>query len=143
MGVLPLKANSFDRCFRLTQGQQFGRVFNTPRVSNDRCFRVLARPNDLGFSRLGMAVSRRVSPLAVERNRLKRVIRESFRHHQAVLNSAGVGLDLVVLPSFRSVTISSEHLRTSLQGHWRKLPDQLRPSFEQETAKTKQPGTDQ
>lgn len=35
--------------------------------------------------RLGLAVSRKVDPNAVGRNRIKRVLRETFRHHRAML----------------------------------------------------------
>lgn len=44
-------------------------------------------------ARLGLVVAKRVIRQAVHRNRIKRVIRESFRVHQHLL----VGLDLVVL----------------------------------------------
>ena len=44
--------------------------------------------------RLGMAVTRKTGP-AVQRNRIKRVLREFFRLHQAQLPS---GVDLVVVP---------------------------------------------
>ena len=37
------------------------------------------RPNGLAHARLGLAISKRVSKRAVERNRLKRLLRESFR----------------------------------------------------------------
>ena len=40
---------------------------------------VMARPNQVGFPRLGMIVAKRVLGRAVDRNRVKRCIRESFR----------------------------------------------------------------
>jgi len=42
-------------------------------------------PNALGHARLGLAVPRRVVRLASGRNRLKRLMREIFRLHQAAL----------------------------------------------------------
>src|SRR5699024_1996593 len=39
-------------------------------------------PSEGPTARLGLAVSRKVSPRAVERNRIKRQIRESFRRHR-------------------------------------------------------------
>jgi ribonuclease P protein component len=44
-----------------------------------RWFAVTARPNELPHGRLGMIVARRVAARAVERNRLKRQIREVYR----------------------------------------------------------------
>ena len=50
---------------------------------------VPARP---GVSRLGIALTRRVAPSSVQRNRIKRMVRELFRRHPA----KRAGLDLVV-----------------------------------------------
>jgi ribonuclease P protein component len=44
-------------------------------------------------ARLGLAVSRKVSKSAVQRNRIKRLVRESFRKHRAHLPA----LDIVVM----------------------------------------------
>ena len=46
-----------------------------------------------GSSRLGVALTRRLVPSAVERNRVKRALREAFRRHQVKT----AGLDLVVM----------------------------------------------
>lgn len=40
---------------------------------------VMARPNRVGFPRLGMIIAKRVLVRAVDRNRVKRCVRESFR----------------------------------------------------------------
>ena len=50
--------------------------------------------NDLGFCRLGLSVSRKVGS-AVQRNRLRRLYRETFRLSRAELPT---GLDLVLIP---------------------------------------------
>ena len=104
---------------RLSGAEQFGAVFAKPEVSRDASFKVLSRPNGLPYSRLGMAVSRQVSRSAVGRNRLKRLIRESFRHHQAEFTDS-VARDFVVLPSRGAATISNARLYESLTTHWRK-----------------------
>lgn len=49
-------------------------------------------PGRAGVSRLGVALTRRVAPSAVHRNRIKRMLRELFRRHP----SKFAGLDLVV-----------------------------------------------
>ena len=41
-------------------------------------FTLIHRPNDLGHNRLGISIHRRIKG-AVKRNRIKRIIRESFR----------------------------------------------------------------
>jgi ribonuclease P protein component len=57
-----------------------------------RCagFSVLQRANPLGVPRLGLIVPKRVFPRAVDRNRVKRVLRELFRAQQANLGSRDI-----------------------------------------------------
>jgi ribonuclease P protein component len=64
-----------------------------------------------------LAVSVKVCKHAVGRNRLKRLVRESFRLHQAALGEGG-GLDFVVLPSHRAVAENNQVLTNSLARHW-------------------------
>ena len=56
---------------------------------------VYALPNNLGYPRLGMSVGRKVGT-AVRRNRIRRLIRESFRLLQHDLPH-GRGYDLVIV----------------------------------------------
>jgi ribonuclease P protein component len=114
----------FSRRVRLSGPAVFAEVFARPVKSSDRYFTVLARPNGLNYSRLGMAISRKIARSAVARNRIKRVVRESFRHHQAQLG----GMDWVVMG--RSDTAQQENavLFASLQRHWQRLAPSCAPS---------------
>jgi len=122
---------SFPVSLRLTKPIEFQRVFKKPTVSSDDLFKVLVRLNDKGGSRLGMAVSRKVDRRAVNRNRIKRLVRESFRlsFKAAVLNAieaasnarnvpVGCGLDIVVLPRRLATKTSNQRLIRSLERHW-------------------------
>lgn len=122
MGMSAVLSKSFERRFRLTSKADYQQVFKAAKVSQDRCFRILARAGAFPHARLGLAVSTRVSKSAVERNRLKRIVRESFRHHRQQLSVNGHGLDLVVLPGFKSVNLTNRQLRESLNRHWQELP---------------------
>ncbi|HXX71520.1 MAG TPA: ribonuclease P protein component [Candidatus Acidoferrum sp.] len=53
-------------------------------------FSVLLRANAFGVPRLGLIVPKRVFPRAVDRNRMKRVLRELFRAQQARLGSRDI-----------------------------------------------------
>ena len=108
---------SFPRRARLTGRNAFADVFAQPIRSSDRYFTVLARSNALGYPRLGLAISRKVAKLAVARNRIKRVIRESFRRHQLEIG----GLDCVVMGRAGVAEQDSAVLFIALQRHWRKL----------------------
>ena len=64
---------------RVRTGREYREAFADSRRVSTRHFSLHLRLRDGGFCRLGMAVSRKVSPDAVVRNRIKRQIRESFR----------------------------------------------------------------
>jgi ribonuclease P protein component len=57
-----------------------------------RHFTLFVRPNGLSQARIGIIASKRVAPRAVDRNRAKRLVRETFRKLRHRLG----GVDLVV-----------------------------------------------
>jgi ribonuclease P protein component len=89
-------------------------VFRKARRSRDNMFTVLTTDNPGHEARLGMAISKKYCRLASDRNRLKRIIRESFRQHQAELK----GLDLVVLNQSGTQHADNKTLFASLAQHW-------------------------
>lgn len=82
----------FPRARRLTSADEFGRVFRHGRRVRDSLFTMVTAPNGADYARLGLAISRKAARRAVDRNRLKRLVRESFRQ-QAHLG----GQDVVVM----------------------------------------------
>ena len=90
----------------------------------DDFFGVYATPNSYPYGRLGIIVSRKTSPRAVIRNRVKRHIRESFRGHQEKLR----GLDIVVNASPKAGGAEATILRTSLEQFWEKVEKQWKKS---------------
>jgi len=111
----------FPREARLTKPSDFKRVFDKPFVSSDRFFKILAKPGAAECWRLGMAVSRQIDKRATARNRIKRIVRESFRRQRGVLAAYHPVLDLVVLPRRGIASISSDCLTQSLTTHWARL----------------------
>ena len=59
---------------------------------------VMARPNAVGHARLGMIVAKRLLARAVDRNRVKRCIRESFRQVRAELPACDFVVRLIARP---------------------------------------------
>ncbi len=110
---------------RLSGPAAFSNVFQQAVVSADDCFKVLGRNTGQISSRLGMAVSRQVDRRAVERNRLKRIIRESFRLHY-LSNSGLQAVDIVVLPRREAVSICNRRLFDQLSRHWQKIDKRIR-----------------
>lgn len=73
---------------------------------------MLLRANPLGVPRLGLIVPKRVFPRAVDRNRMKRVLREVFREQQARLGSRDILIRVtaskVVLAELEQCLVGSE-----------------------------------
>ena len=110
----------FSRQSRLLKPAEFKLVFQQPIRSGDDCFRILARANGIQRHRLGMAVSKKACSRAVGRNRIKRLVRESFRS-QLVRPASENSLDFVVLPTVAAATQSNKALVESLSEHWMRL----------------------
>ena len=70
----------FPRANRLLRPADYRRVFSGAERVGGRYFTVLYRPNEGQGPRLGMAISRKSLNRAVDRNRVKRQLRERFRH---------------------------------------------------------------
>jgi ribonuclease P protein component len=80
---------------RLTRARQFGAVFAANVRAAAGPLVVWGAPNDAGHHRLGLAISRRAGN-AVTRNRIRRLLRESFRLRQHELPSSDRSYDLVI-----------------------------------------------
>ncbi|MBI80835.1 MAG: ribonuclease P protein component [Gammaproteobacteria bacterium] len=66
--------------FLIPSSQGFDPVYRKPDLRfNSGNFRILARQNEVDLPRLGVSIKKRDYKLAVERNRLKRRIKNSFR----------------------------------------------------------------
>ncbi len=104
----------FSKDSRLLDAASFGRVFEKATRSRDKWFTVLCRKNNIATARLGMAISKKQCRKATARNRLKRIIRESFRHHQDALE----GFDIVVMNKAAATDECDSALADSLEKHW-------------------------
>lgn len=89
-----------------------------PPCTRDKFFLVFANINNLDQSRLGVIASKKVSRHAVDRNRLKRVVREAFRLGRSLLDKNGQGLDIVVLTKKAACAVDNKKLFQSLDKHW-------------------------
>ena len=83
---------------RLVHKADFDRVFaNNQRARTDYVM-VMARPNQVGFPRLGMVIAKRLLARAVDRNRVKRCVRESFRQVLPELPACDFVVRLIAKP---------------------------------------------
>lgn len=102
---------------RLLTARDYERVFQHPQKSSGKALTVLARRSGRELARLGLAIPRKQIRRAVERNRIKRLIRESFRRHQDLLS----GLDVVVIGRSELTKKNTRGVFACLEKHWRQL----------------------
>jgi ribonuclease P protein component len=105
------------RSARLLRPADFARMRESSRRLSTPHLAIQYRANQAQTARLGMAVSRRVSKLAVVRNRIRRQIRESFRLHRTHLPAT----DILVIARPSAAMQSNHALRQDLDALWSRL----------------------
>ena len=116
----PTSEHAYRPFQRLTAKAQFERVFRNSLRSGDRLFTVLAIRGQAEHPRLGLAISRKAAGNAVARNRIKRLVRESFRQHAARLPP----VDVVVMARPGITGHTNRDISDSLVGHWQRIAKQ-------------------
>lgn len=117
----------FPRTYRLVNKHDFQSVFANPCKITRKYLIVLYKSNQLPHARLGLIIAKhRVKP-AVDRNRVRRVMRESFRHHKEALK----GLDIIILMRSECTPLSKEAgkkaLRDDIDNLWPQLVNSSKP----------------
>lgn len=118
-----MKPLAFKRQQRLLNASDYTLVFDhVDAKTSHPAFLLLAhRVAASSPGRLGLIAAKKHLKLAVQRNRFKRVVRESFRHHQPLLQ----GVDLIVMARSGAAQISSVELRAALDQAWPRLVKRL------------------
>ena len=112
-----MRAADLPRQARLCRAGDFAALRQASGRFGGRCFSVRYRQNELGHARMGLAISKRVSKRAVERNRIKRLARESFRRIRNDLPA----VDLVLMAREQAAGLPGTELLAELDALWRKL----------------------
>jgi ribonuclease P protein component len=107
----------FSREFRLVSKQDFQSVFANPKKASHKAFLALYKPNHRPYARLGVIISKQYVKRAVQRNLLRRLIREGFRHGKGPLK----GLDIIVLLRSEWCSLNQTTLRDDIETLWAKL----------------------
>ncbi len=108
---------------RLRTAAEFDAVFKRGVRLGGRLFLLVVAPNPHRTLRLGLAVSRRVGG-AVERNRARRLLRESFRRSE---HRGGRGLDLVVVAHRDLVSCGQVEVDREFRERLRRVDQKLGP----------------
>lgn len=109
--------NKFSRELRLLTPAHFENVFSNAIPAVSPQLTILARKNSFSHPRLGITIAKKRVRKAHDRNKAKRLIRESFRLHQHSLPNA----DIVVVAKSGLDQLSNEQLFALLEKQWKKI----------------------
>jgi ribonuclease P protein component len=107
----------FGANLRLRSKLQFDAIYAGSRRVDDRFFAMRVKPNGLPHPRVGLAVAVKTAGSGVNRNRLRRLVRESFRLAQFELPA----VDVVVAAKFPAAEAPATSLRASLATLWKRV----------------------
>lgn len=109
-----MSSASFSRELRLLDAKQYKYVFSKARRFGNNNFTLLVRFNAEEHPRLGLAIAKKAVKRATDRNRIKRIIRESFRHMQHDLPN----IDVVVMCRTSAASLDKAAMRHQLDKQW-------------------------
>lgn len=114
----------FDKSKRLLKASDFKPVFDNAqfKVSSKELL-FLSKPNRMQNPRLGLVIAKKNVRLAAQRNRVKRIIRESFRLNQASIPD----LDIVVLARKGLDRLDNADLHSHVAKLWQQLHRKANP----------------
>ncbi|MCW7548338.1 ribonuclease P protein component [Photorhabdus luminescens] len=107
---------AFPRELRLLTPKHFTYVFQQPQRASSPEITILGRLNELGHPRIGLTIAKKNVKRAHERNRIKRLARESFRLNQHKLPP----MDFVVLVKKGVAELDNRALTEALDKLWRR-----------------------
>lgn len=113
---------------RIKKKSDFARLQGVAGKIYSKHFLFVVGPSETGNSRIGLTVTRKINPRSVHRNRLKRRLREVFRHARPGLVRP---LDIVVIARQGADTLTrgeiEREFKTALTGHklWKAAPQPL------------------
>jgi ribonuclease P protein component len=107
----------FQRSQRLRRPAEFQAAYRQGRRFGNELLSATVRPNDQPSARLGLSIAARTVGDAVNRNRLRRQIRESFRLQQQQLPP----VDIVIGAREAARGATAGALRASLQVLWKQI----------------------
>ena len=103
--------------YKLGSTAEYQRVFKQNKSVRDQYWLILYSPNDSNSAQLGIAISKKNVKKAVQRNRIKRIIRETFRQNRKALGS----MDIVVLARSGIGNKTNRELNATITKQWQKL----------------------
>jgi|26BtaG_2_1085354.scaffolds.fasta_scaffold17168_1 ribonuclease P protein component len=116
--LVDLSTYKFTKAQRLLTPTAYRLVFDgTERKLHQAHLMAFIRSNEQSLARIGMAITKKKVPTAVQRNRIKRHIREQFRHCAAQLKS----YDIVFIVKKPINDLDNKELDNEIKAIFKKL----------------------
>ena len=118
----------YEKTLRLLIASEYQAVFDESRLKVSTAeILFLARKNDLDRPRLGLVIAKKNVRLSVQRNRVKRNVRETFRHYQDNLK----GIDVIVLARRGLDQLDNKQMQETCNQLWQQLEKRAEKRFRQ------------
>jgi len=109
---------AFSKSSRLLNAADFKAVFDDVKFKvSIKEILCLSRQNSLNHPRLGLVMAKKNIRQSVQRNRVKRIMRDSFRLHQHKLPS----VDIIILARAGLGELSNEQIHHEMNKMWSRL----------------------
>jgi len=109
----PKGSNTFPPSARIRKRYEFKRLQGNERKLHARHFLIVIAPSTRDQSRIGITVTTKVHKRATQRNRIKRIIRELFRHFRSELLGT---FDIVAIARQNACDCSPQQIREEILG---------------------------
>ena len=96
---------------KIRNAQQYQAVFSARKNLHSSYYTLYFQKNTLEHPRLGIIASKKNIRLAVERNRIRRIVRETFRQSKIAPN----GIDIVIVVKREAKGVNRKELRECLE----------------------------
>lgn len=107
----------FSKSNKLSHSNDFKKIFTCGKKTKARFVTIYTYANQTNETRLGIVVAKKSLQLASKRNKIKRIARESFRHHKNLLQ----GLDIILVFNASIKTVDNTFVKKYLDEQWEKL----------------------
>jgi ribonuclease P protein component len=101
---------------KILKASEYSSVFKGGKLARGKYWQVIAKPLKASKPRLGLAISKKVHRLAIDRNRFKRIARETFRLQRQHLDN----WDFVVIAR-KSKPVKNPVLSSELLGLFKQV----------------------
>lgn len=106
---------------RLLTKTDYNAVFSKSVKVSNSVFLILIHKTSNHYSRLGLVISKKVDKRAVQRNRIKRIARESFRNKDFETHC-----DYVILARPKITNLANKEIFNSLDGLWNQAQSKIK-----------------